>query len=765
MSFLNSRYLVLVAALLGLTGCTKNAADYITAGNADFEKKQYDDAVLAYRKALQKDPRSGEASFRLAMTYMRQSKTPEAYAQLRQTVATDATHAKAAAQLADLTIAAYLSTGGRDKNLYDSAVKLIEQLRKRDPESADAHRLQGHLYQTERKLDEAEASFRRAAAARPKNPDILTGLAQTLIMKNQPAEAEKVAQDVIAAAKDYQPIYTLIAENHRNNGNLEGYERILKLCVANNPQSGAKATELASFYLRSNRPDDAKAQLEKIMATPSLEHRHGVAGDVWMAVNSPEKALEYYRKGLSAEADSKQFYRKKSVNALVRMARADDAEKMLAEILAAEPNDRDARMIRAALWADSADSKVRQKAIPEYKELLKQSPNDPSLHYKLGDLMARQGDSSGAKSSFTAAIEKQPTYLEAHLRLAELARNERRFKDVLQHSERALAIQPDNPPAQLFRAVAQTGLGQESEARVAIEKLALQHPNAREVQIELAASYVRGGRYREAEAITRRAYNPSAGDKRALAVLVDSLLGQKRGSDATQLVNKELGLAPASVEVRSLVAKTALSTGDLITAEKHFQSLAGEFPKEPFFHKNLAQVQATKGDLEAALASYRKVAEVSPDDANAVAMVAFVEEQIGQKQQALKNYKASLVKAPQDPLLMNNMAYTLADLGTELDEALRLAQVATRKDPDNPYFADTLGFVYIKRNNLDSAVRIFSDLIKQYPNVVPFRYHYAVALNKKGDNTAAKAQLNAALSRKPAKKEAEQITELLKKIS
>jgi hypothetical protein len=56
-----------VFVLTLLLGCGKSVDDYIKKGNSLFSSDQFAEAELNYRKALQKDSKSGEAYYRLAL--------------------------------------------------------------------------------------------------------------------------------------------------------------------------------------------------------------------------------------------------------------------------------------------------------------------------------------------------------------------------------------------------------------------------------------------------------------------------------------------------------------------------------------------------------------------------------------------------------------------------------------------------------------------------------------------------------------------------
>ena len=116
-------------------------------------------------------------------------------------------------------------------------------------------------------------------------------------------------------------------------------------------------------------------------------------------------------------------------------------------------------------------------------------------------------------------------------------------------------------------------------------------------------------------------------------------------------------------------------------------------------------------------------------------------------------------------MALNNLAFAKAQDGVDLDQALTMSQKARQQMPNSPAVSDTLGWIYVKKNLSDDAVRIFKDLTAQDPTSPTFHYHYGVALLQKGDKPSAKKELeNGAgrTSRRWAKRR--KIKELLQKI-
>ena len=55
-----------------------------------------------------------------------------------------------------------------------------------------------------------------------------------------------------------------------------------------------------------------------------------------------------------------------------------------------------------------------------------------------------------------------------------------------------------------------------------------------------------------------------------------------------------------------------------------------------------------------------------------------------------------LTLSPDDPLLLNNYAYFLAEGGSDLKKALRMAEKVMELDGDNPTYIDTYAWVLYK---------------------------------------------------------------------
>jgi tetratricopeptide (TPR) repeat protein len=197
-------------------------------------------------------------------------------------------------------------------------------------------------------------------------------------------------------------------------------------------------------------------------------------------------------------------------------------------------------------------------------------------------------------------------------------------------------------------------------------------------------------------------------------------------------------------------------------------SLDPNFPESGEARKVLANLKAIEldpkspqslYDLGVLYASQKKYPEaeeklkaaVEKDDRNVSArtMLGVVLQSQGKVEDANRHYRRVLEIDPKNALAANNLASNLADRGGNLDEAIRLAQIAQAAAPDNPAIRDTLGWLYYKKGLFESAFPLLSDAARKLDKNAVVRYHHGMALAKTGKKREAVQELNAALSLDP----------------
>jgi tetratricopeptide (TPR) repeat protein len=750
------------AAVASGTGCTRSANDYVESGNELFKTGKFADASLHYRKAIQGDPGSGEAHYRLGLSELRAGNLLSAYATLRHAASLMPDRPDVQVSFADLALSAFLLDRTRPAMFYDVVRQVSTALLAKDPDSADGVRLRGSLALADRKPEEALRDFQRANQLKPGQDQVVLGLTQALFQTGQDAEAEKVAWQHLQKSNDPLMYDTLYA-HYMTRNDLAAAEKTLQAKIAGIPNSANARLDLARHYQRLKKTAQVESVLQNVLNSPALPQRHAAVGDFYASVGNTDAALRVYEDGLKADPQEKAGYEKRIVNTLVAVGRQDQAITILDRVLKENPADDEARGVRAAQWFNRRRPEDLDRVIEEFNGLTKRNPGNATYFYSLGKACMAKGDTAAARVALTGAVKAKPDFFEARFALADLALFANDFREVLRQSEDILKIQPDQPSARLLHATALVGSGRTPEARAELQRLVSEYPQNPEAHLQLAIVAIQEGKFKEAEAIVRKRLQTGTANAQSVAVLAHTLASQKQSPQAIALLREAIGKAPNSTLLHKQLARTAARTGLYDVAVTEYRDVLAREPKDANVYVELGDVYSAKGDLANAIAAMRKAQELAPQQVNTSLFLAALLERNGQSGEAHALYRRVLESQPNNVQALNNFAFSLAETGGNLDEALRLAQRAASRVPSDPIVADTLGWIYLKKGMTHAAQQIFHKLVTNQSDQPVFRYHLAAALLQQGNREKARTELEAALKTKPDPGTERKIRELMGK--
>ncbi len=108
-------------------------------------------------------------------------------------------------------------------------------------------------------------------------------------------------------------------------------------------------------------------------------------------------------------------------------------------------------------------------------------------------------------------------------------------------------------------------------------------------------------------------------------------------------------------------------------------------------------------NAEAAL-SLEKLLKLDPTNLTALTTLGLIYDTMEIFSKSDSIYEQALQLYPENDLLMNNYAYSLAERNEKLEYALELALKAIAAKPDNGAYLDTVGWIYYKLNNFQQAL-------------------------------------------------------------
>lgn len=758
------RGLAVFFGLLGVISCGRSPQSYLERGNKFSGDHKYQDASIQYRKAIQRDPKFGEAFYRLGLSESAEGNFPEAYRYLSRAVELMPDNQEAKIKLADLALMMYWANPRKPKAPYEQLARLADQLLAKDPNSFDGLRLRGSLAMLDRRPKEAIEYFGKANQIKPMQPGLVTEYVQALMADGQWPQAEALARQLIHREKTFKPIYDVLYSGYLRLNRAGDAEALLKEKVANNPTDPDAILQLAGYYRRAGKDEPMQAALQRLAGNPkTFPKGHLLAGQFFGQFGDWDKAIQEFQACERNPAD-KLTCEKAIVNALMAQGKFQDASARLESLSKQYPEDLEMKAVQASAWLLSGRPSQIQASIAQLRELSKRKPNDVNIRMGLAQAHRAAQDWNSAKAEFQEVLKINRGNIDARLDLAEIGLAQEKPNESLRYVDQILSVDPANRKARLIRAAALSSTGNYEGAHRELNLVLQRSPQDREAQIQLGTLAILEKRFKDAEKVFGNLQQGKSQDVRSTAGLVDTYMAESHYDKAMQLLIDELKDSRNPALVRSLLANTATQAGRYDVALEQFKELLALQPNSPDVYMRMAKVHQLQGDRSGMIADLEKAKRLAPQDVLPVVSLATLLQQSGRLQDAKANYERVLELQPDNVVALNNLAYLLAETGGNLERALRLAQQAQQKQPGVVTLADTLGWIYLKMNLQDSAFQIFRSNVSKQPDNATFRYHLGLALLQKGDKSAARTELQTALTKRPAKDEELKIRETLARI-
>ncbi|MEQ1945655.1 MAG: tetratricopeptide repeat protein [Bryobacteraceae bacterium] len=759
------KFLLLLPFAFLLVACNRDpkaqAQRYVENGNKFFEKAKYKEASIMYRRALQQDLRFGEAYYRLALTQLKLSSYGDAARALRRAVELQPDNADAASKLADIYMIASTQDEAHAEEMKKEARDLADKLLQQHPDSFDGHRLLGQLafldHDSKKAVEELQEAYRLK-----KTSQVSIVLFQALISSEKPAEALKFGREIITNDKTYAPVYDVMYAQYMREGKTADAEAILNEKIENNSKQPTYLLQLLGHYMANNQQNKVDEVLVRLTDEKKFPEGHMLAGDFFQfRLRAFDLARSQYEAGMKAFPQDKAAYQKRIVELLASTGKNPDANNLLNAIISDNPKDNDAIAMRAALMLRTGNAEQINQAANDLQSLVTKSPDNHLLRFNLATAHLAKNDVEQARLQLEAAIKIRTDFIAARQLLARIFLGKGDSARALKEADEIIALSKNDLQAHLIRSSALLGIGDKSKAQeelATIDKISPNNPDA-----HYQAGYLAWETkdFKGAEKVFGELYRNNPKDIRGLVGVVETLMSQNNFAQAVKIIREASDREPNRNDLRLALANVLVRNEQYDESIQILQKLLAGDPKSGDLLLRLAEVQRRKGDVNTAMETFRRATQAAPNDPRPLLQLGLLMDGTGRREQAKPIYEQLLKIQPDHPIALNNLAYIKAEEGSDLDEALTMAQRARQKMPESTSIQDTLGWIYIKKNLSDDAVRVFRDLVKQDPTNPSFRYHYGMALLQKGDKPSARQELEAAIRNKPSKDDSVKIRQLL----
>jgi tetratricopeptide (TPR) repeat protein len=764
------QFLVLLGLIAFLAACNRDpkvqAARYLDNGNKFFAREKFKEASIMYRRALQKDLRYGEAYYRLGLTELKLQAYADAAKMLLRAVELQPNNADAMTKLADIYLVAAVQGNGANRDaLFKDTKDLADKLVAQNPKSFDGHRILGQLALVRLDVPAALEEFGTANQIQPDQPDVALSYFRALTLNKQFPEAEKFALEFLQKEKSYGAMYDVLYLDYvsQKPPRIADAEKLLRLKAENNPKNGQYLVQLATHYYLSKDRAQMDSVIKSLTDDQKFPEGHLLAGDFYMfRLREFENADKEYLAGAKAFPKEKGIYAKRRVELLASTGKNREANELLADLIKEDPKDTDAIAMRAALMLSTGNRDQINLAVNDLQSLVTKTPENHLLRWNLGRALAARGDNDAAILQLEEAAKLRPDFMQARELLARLYLAKGDSK-ALKTSEDIIKQEPANLSAHLVHANALLNNGENDKASLELDAINKAYPQNPEARFMIGYVAFAKKDYKKAEQTFSQVYKDNPKDIRGLSLLVRTMAAQNKVPEALKQMETAVNAEPDRRDLKTTYANLLLTAEKYDESIKICQELVAKDPKAADLLFLMGEDYRRKGDLNSAIDYFRRSSQVAPNDINPLLQLGLLMEGTGKRDQAKPIYEQILKIRADHPVALNNLAYIKAEEGTDLDQALTMAQKALQQAPSSVDIADTLGWIYIKKNVSDEAVRVYKDLVNKDPNNPTFHYHFGMALMQKGDRPQAKLELQKALTLKPSKDDEQKIKELLQR--
>ena len=436
------------------------------------------------------------------------------------------------------------------------------------------------------------------------------------------------------------------------------------------------------------------------------------------------------------------------------------ARSLITEAVRVAPTDIAA--LRSYVAIEGQEDPV--KALELLNAAIKADPENGELYALRGDLRMRMrangqmAFAAEAERDLRTAIEKSPKLPSAHLRLAQLYREQGKGSEALDSYKAALANAPDNVSLQLELGSFYEQQGQPAEAREVYEAvLKRQSEPVAKNNLAWILANTETASADDLDRAMQLAQDAKAArpDMQAFADTLGYVMLKKGRTTAAVSLFKEAisgyDPGPERARTRQHLAQAYEQDGDRNAAIEQLRLASQEAPA---LAAGLGQLYERIGEPDRAISSYRDAIERSPVQAvEAYVSLATLYQRTGRARQAIETYESLLARRSDVLAAKNNLAFLLADAkaptAKDLDRALSLAREVRQRLPGNAEVADTLGWVLTRRKEHAEAVKVLEESVAGQPagaGRASALYHLAWALDARGDRERARQELERALA-------------------
>jgi len=739
--------LVLPFLLVSQGNCTPLPAQekktrHYDRGMTSFNAEKYQEAFMEGEAIIQLDPNNAKVYHQLAFIHLLKfgglPDLQRAYSERLQVPEIASTIQDASLKLRGLHLRSHKP---QEVKKHDDLVLTSS------PQNPRGHLLRGRSLIMEKEFEEGIIELKRSLDLDPDNDQIYLDLARAYLALKKPEEADAIIEQglqrhntsitLILAKGDL-----LLVQGKQTEAEVQ-FHRAMELDRDND----ALYAKLGTYYLVTQQWKHAEEVYQNFASRkPDSETPQILLGEFYTYFGAGFNALEQFKEAVELNPQSRPA-RNVLINFYLDNRQWDDAEPLILAVLDKNKKDLLGQVFQARLLLGRGKT---DEAIPLFQRVLKDEPNQAMAHQYLGVAFATKKDIVRALQELNEAVKLAPQDRGIRKALVLVRMAEGSYSMAIDQAQMAITLNPRDVQAVHFGGKAYLRQKDIAQAKKVYEAIVKQIPQDSVAHYQLGLIDRQDKKYEEAivhfeEAITR---NPNFAQ--AVAQIASILVTRGEAQQARARVQQQIDDVPDNPFLYNLLGRLWMQANQADKAEQAFKKSLEINDQLQVSYMNLAELYQRTKRTDEAVQEYERLLEKNPKVVSPHMMLGMIAEQRKDVQEAQMHYRKILEVQPTFSPAANNLAWLMAEHGGNLDEALSLAKNARAQQSTNPFIADTLGWIYYKKNAYVKALSLLQDAAEKLPENPVVQYHFGMAQFEKGDRVKAKKALEGAFQLSPS---------------
>lgn len=646
------------------------------------------------------------------------------------------------------------------------AVQLLERLLSSSPKDVLAHMLTLEAAVLDRDISVFAARLAAMERALPGHPETLYAQARHAVMRNDGRAARQLAERLALLAPDNSRVLLLAGVIETQFGSLQVAETHLTKAVQLNPSSSPARLSLARVHLRLGQPRRALDGLGPLLsAETEIVEALKLAGEAEMLLGNSAAAERMYRRAVGIRPDDASVRAALATTKIAR-GRIDEGLGDLAALSAQDRDTSadlaliaahlaQGRLAQASSAITTLESKVPDSPLPHVlrgrielqagnlalarASFVRAQETDPSYYPSVAgqvEIDISEGDLSRARERLESHLSTVPTNNAALFQLFQvlvaLQESPEKIKSLLEDAVRA---RPSEVAPRLLLVEHHLQQRDLAAARTSVQQATAAIPSNADLEDALGRVMLALGDSRQAVAAFGRAANLRPGSAAAHLRLGDAQLRAGDIAAGRSSLERARQIDPQSVDAQRAVLNVALQERRYPEALRIAREVQQRQPRAPIGYLLEADVHLNQRNIPEALRLVREAharepssdlavrvhglqvlanqpAEAdrfaadwlrrNPQDVQFHGHLGTQALQRGDFAAAERQYQRVLELKPDDPVALNNVAWSMLQLGRP-EPAVPLARRANEVLPNQPALQNTLATALKATGNLREA--------------------------------------------------------------